>query len=338
MAKNKKKSATAGTPSVRGREEPDPGEEKAEVVEQNGAVEDAKDEVKAVNGDAVVSPVELEEVTEPNSSDERGDVEVPTVADVQPTVLETTKTEPTDDPIQAPEPTTDEPIPAPEAVEKSGSDEEDEEEEEEDDSTRIARLEHELETTRAEKEQLGTQYRSLLSKLTTMRQSLGDRLREDAEELDRRDSQITQLSADLQAAQESITSLRTELESSAEESTLLSAQVSQLRLSASTLTSDVLSLTREMRELRGEMEMLRVEREQWEAEAERERERREAMEDDLRAGERQRREDEARRRRAEEEWEREKTRADNLQEVLADFQNGGLTLVGMSAGVDVILL
>ncbi|KAJ9099026.1 hypothetical protein QFC20_005783 [Naganishia adeliensis] len=69
------------------------------------------------------------------------------------------------------------------------------------------------------------------------------------------------------------------------------------------------------------MEMLRVEREQWEAEAERERERREAMEDDSRAGERQRREDEARRRRAEEEWEREKTRADNLQEVLADFQN-----------------
>jgi hypothetical protein len=76
-----------------------------------------------------------------------------------------------------------------------------------------------------------------------------------------------------------------------------------------------------MRELRGEMEMLRVEREQWESEAARERERREAMEDELRAGERQRREDETRRRRAEEEAERERTRADNLQEVLADFQS-----------------
>lgn len=331
MAKNKKKSANApsGTPSVRSTEEPDVTvEEQAEVGEGNGVVEDVKDEVKAVNGDAVVSPVELEKVTEPNPSDGRTEDVEPTVADVQTTVLETTNTAPTDEAIQAFETTAEEPTPAPETVEKSGSDDEDEEEEEEDDSTRITRLEHELETTRAEKEQLGTQYRSLLSKLTTMRQSLGDRLREDAEELDRRESQITQLSADLQAAQESITSLRTELESSAEESTQLSAQVSQLRLAASTQTSDVLSLTRELRELRGEMEMLRVEREQWEAEAERERDRREAMEDDLRAGERQRREDEARRRRAEEEWEREKTRAGNLQEVLADFQNGVLPYMG----------
>ncbi|KAJ9102232.1 hypothetical protein QFC20_005061 [Naganishia adeliensis] len=217
MAKNKKKSAntSSGTPGVRSTEEPDVTvEEPAEVGEGNGVVEDAKDEVKAVNGDVCRFTCGV------GKGYRAG-------------------------------PKAEEPTPAPETVEKSGSDDEDEEEEEEDDSTRITRLEHELETTRAEKEQLGTQYRSLLSKLTTMRQSLGDRLREDAEELDRRESQITQLSADLQAAQESITSLRTELESSAEESTQLSAQVSQLRLAASTQTSDVLSLTRELLGSRG---------------------------------------------------------------------------------------
>lgn len=45
---------------------------------------------------------------------------------------------------------------------------------------KIARLEDELATTRQEKEVLGNQYRSLLGKLTAMRTSLGDKLREDA--------------------------------------------------------------------------------------------------------------------------------------------------------------
>jgi chromosome segregation ATPase len=77
-----------------------------------------------------------------------------------------------------------------------------------------------------------------------------------------------------------------------------------------------------MRELRGEMERLRSEREEWEAEAGREREKREEMEDELRAVER--READGRR-----EWEegrnqleRERERADNLQEVLGEFQAG----------------
>jgi hypothetical protein len=328
MAKNKKKSATAssGASSARSAAEPAVQVEGPVEVEEIGVeTKDAgredgietKDEVeedgkemtavKMTNGD-VAEQIGSEKDNEPQSVEERND-------DGQTT--ETTETEPTPDTTtQAPAPPADDSAPT-----SAGSDDEDDDEEE-DDAARIARLEHDLDTTRAEKEQLGTQYRSLLSKLTTMRQSLGDRLREDAEELDRRELQIQQLSTDCAAAQETITSLRRELESAAEESTHLSAQVTQLRLAASTQSNDALSLTREMRELRGEMEMLRVEREQWEAEAERERERREAMEEDVRAGERQRREDEARRRRAEEEWEREKMRADNLQEVLADFQNG----------------
>jgi len=49
-----------------------------------------------------------------------------------------------------------------------------------DNASRINQLEEELEVVRGEKESLGNQYRALLGKLTTMRQSLGDKLREDA--------------------------------------------------------------------------------------------------------------------------------------------------------------
>jgi hypothetical protein len=44
----------------------------------------------------------------------------------------------------------------------------------------VAELEQELATVKQEKDVLGNQYRSLLGKLTTMRKSLGEKLREDA--------------------------------------------------------------------------------------------------------------------------------------------------------------
>jgi len=44
----------------------------------------------------------------------------------------------------------------------------------------VESLKNELETVRNEKEHLETQYRSLLGKLTTMRNTLGDKLRQDA--------------------------------------------------------------------------------------------------------------------------------------------------------------
>lgn len=70
------------------------------------------------------------------------------------------------------------------------------------------------------------------------------------------------------------------------------------------------------------MERLRVRREEWEAEASRERERREQVEDEMRALEWRQQE-------GQKEWddgrsqlERERERADNLQEVLGEFQAG----------------
>lgn len=44
----------------------------------------------------------------------------------------------------------------------------------------VERLQQDLERTRAEKDVLADQYRSLLAKLTTMRNTLGNKLKEDA--------------------------------------------------------------------------------------------------------------------------------------------------------------
>ncbi|BEJ18027.1 hypothetical protein CspHIS471_0703040 [Cutaneotrichosporon sp. HIS471] len=179
----------------------------------------------------------------------------------------------------------------------------------------------ELERVRAEKDHLSHQYRSLLGKLTAMRNTLGEKLKEDAEELDRREAQINMLTDESSALSDTITTLRSELESTSTESASLSSQLAQLRSQSDSSSSDVLSLTREMRELRGDMERLRAEREEWEAEAARERERRESLEDEMRAAERRERvaHDEAEHARRQAEGEKE--RADNLQEVLGEFQN-----------------
>ncbi|TXT04956.1 hypothetical protein VHUM_04039 [Vanrija humicola] len=187
-------------------------------------------------------------------------------------------------------------------------------------SSDLAGADSELERVKAENERLNHQYRSLLGKLTSMRSTLGEKLKEDAEELDRREEQINELNAENTALQEQLGTLRGELESSSAECASLSSQLQQLRSQSDNSSSDVLSLTREMRELRGEMERLRAEREDWETEAERERRRREEIEDEARA--RERREAEYRREaeRAIDESKLEKERADNLQEVLSEFQ------------------
>lgn len=44
----------------------------------------------------------------------------------------------------------------------------------------VQRLEQELQRTRDEKDALATQYRNLLAKLTTMRTTLGNKLKQDA--------------------------------------------------------------------------------------------------------------------------------------------------------------
>lgn len=178
------------------------------------------------------------------------------------------------------------------------------------DSARDARegesVEAQLERVKQEKEHLNHQYRSLLSKLTAMRQSLGDKLKEDAEELDRRELQI----AELEEEKEKLSSRVKELETEAEER----ADVGQ--------NDDLMGLTDEMRELRGEIEKLRAEKEEWEQECSQERARREQLEDDIRGFEIAQREAKQDAEKAIKDCQAEKERAANLQEVLEEFQQG----------------
>ncbi|WWC60507.1 uncharacterized protein I303_103080 [Kwoniella dejecticola CBS 10117] len=189
-----------------------------------------------------------------------------------------------------------------------------------DPAERISQLEEELSATRQENEKLSGQYRGLLGKLTAMRTTLGDKLKEDAEELDRRENTINNLSTENSALQETLANLQNELRHSSEEASNLSAQLNQLRSQSDSSSSDVLSLTREMRELRGEIERIRIEKEEWELEFGNERQKRENIEDEYAKVERTMLDQHTKLERAQLEVEEERERANNLQEVLSEFQ------------------
>lgn len=87
----------------------------------------------------------------------------------------------------------------------------------------------ELTRVREERDTYESQYRSLLSKLTTMRATLGDRLRQDAEELDRRETQIESLTAKVDELTSLTSTLRTELVSASEETERLNSEVQRLK-------------------------------------------------------------------------------------------------------------
>ncbi|EFP75534.2 uncharacterized protein PGTG_00865 [Puccinia graminis f. sp. tritici CRL 75-36-700-3] len=85
------------------------------------------------------------------------------------------------------------------------------------------------ETLRNEKATLEAQYGALLAKLTTMRTTLGDKLRQDADELDRREQQICQLQAQNEELILTTENLKTELISSNEETERLHDELGQIR-------------------------------------------------------------------------------------------------------------
>ena len=69
---------------------------------------------------------------------------------------------------------------AAEADEAGGEEDEEDDEDQDQEQDRIQALESELAQTVREKEHLSTQYRTLLGKLQAMRNSLGEKLKEDA--------------------------------------------------------------------------------------------------------------------------------------------------------------
>ncbi|KAF5369005.1 hypothetical protein D9758_002861 [Tetrapyrgos nigripes] len=198
-------------------------------------------------------------------------------------------------------------------VSSPGSDEED--------LDPVARLERELARTREEKESLASQYNSLLAKLTAMRTTLGNKLKQDAEELDRREQLIQQLTAQNDDLSSTVETLKEELILSHEEAERSANELDTLRNRAlQENAQETLMRERELREAQTELERCRMERDEWERMALQEK----ALLDDARSSlETMKRdlelEKESKERLAEER-DNEKERADNLQSVLQDFQ------------------
>lgn len=185
----------------------------------------------------------------------------------------------------------------------------------------VERLQQELERTRQEKENLATQYRNLLAKLTAMRTTLGNKLKQDAEELDRREQLVQQLTVQNEDLEATVETLKIELTSSNEEAERASRDLEALRTRAlHENTQESLTRERELREAQSALERCRIERDEWERETLQER----VVLDEARAAADVLRRDlelerEAREREADD-LESERQKAVNLQSVLEDFQ------------------
>ncbi|GAA5997832.1 uncharacterized protein JCM10292_006843 [Rhodotorula paludigena] len=192
----------------------------------------------------------------------------------------------------------------------------------EDERTRA--LEDELDRTRMDRDAWEAQYQGLLAKLTAMRNTLGDKLKQDADELDRREQEI----ADLQAANDDLSStvetLKSELIQSHADADSLHTEVEQLRARAfdSERASSDEAQERELalREAQEDLERVRIERDEWEGEAMRERVRREEQGTRLAQVEMELAQAKAEREVLREERDREMESAANLHAVLEEFQ------------------
>ncbi|KAH9996701.1 hypothetical protein BJV74DRAFT_877401 [Russula compacta] len=182
----------------------------------------------------------------------------------------------------------------------------------------MSKLQQELEHTREERDELATQYRNLLGKLQTMRNTLGNKLKQDAEELDRREQQLAQLTAQNEDLLSTVETLQSEVLASNAEAERASRELDAMRQEAS---GESLQREQTLREARVELERTRTARDDWEVEAMAQRVRVEEVRLTLDAtyrelaGAKEASEHNAAARDAEAE------RANNLQAVLEDFQS-----------------
>ncbi|KAF9051851.1 hypothetical protein BJ165DRAFT_1413784 [Panaeolus papilionaceus] len=186
----------------------------------------------------------------------------------------------------------------------------------------VERLQRELEFTKEEKEKLATQYRNLLAKLTQMRTSLGNKLQQDAEELDRREQLVQQLTAEKEDLNATVETLKAELIAPHEEAERASNRLDAMRAQVMQENAqETLQQGKELRATQLELERCRMERDEWERSAMQEK----AISEDARSNlESLRRDLELEidsRNRLTTELEQERERAENLQSVLHDFQS-----------------
>lgn len=186
----------------------------------------------------------------------------------------------------------------------------------------IKALKDELVRVKEERNSYESQYRGLLGKLSQMRSTLGDRLRQDAEELDRREQQIESLQSKSQELQETVETLKNELLTSHSEMERLTQELDSARALQAQDTSQLDRKNGEikLRELQELTERYRIDAESWESSCMEERAYREELALEIREVQRER--DEAVMREAEEKRraKREAQSAFDLQQVLEEFQ------------------
>ncbi|KAL5499104.1 hypothetical protein ACEPAH_1622 [Sanghuangporus vaninii] len=187
---------------------------------------------------------------------------------------------------------------------------------------RASIIQRELDGCRKEKDELQAQYQLLLSRTSNLKNSIQNKIQRDADELDRREQQIQDLTAQNEGLIDTIDALKTEIVTSNAEAERASKELEVMRSRVYEESSKETAIReRELRELQFELERCRIERDEWEREA---LENRVSIDEAKTAAENYKRdleiEREAREREhAELEAEREKTV--NLQSVLEDFQN-----------------
>ncbi|EJC97644.1 uncharacterized protein FOMMEDRAFT_130316 [Fomitiporia mediterranea MF3/22] len=155
-----------------------------------------------------------------------------------------------------------------------------------------------------------------------MRTALGNKLREESEELDRRQQIIDQLTAQNEDLTATVETLQNEIVTSNSEAERASKELEAMRSRAYEESSqEALVRERELRELQVELERCRMERDEWEREAQ---EGRVTVDEAKTAAENYKRDLEIEREARQKEYEElevERERSMNLQSVLEDFQN-----------------
>lgn len=182
-------------------------------------------------------------------------------------------------------------------------------------------LREELARVREERNSFEAQYRGLLGKLSQMRSTLGDRLRQDAEELDRREQQIEALQIKTQELQDTVETLKEELLTSHGDVERMTQELDSVRAAqAQSSQGERKNGEVKLRDLQELTERYRIDAESWESSCMEERAYREELALEIREIKRERdeailREQEERRR-----AEREAQSAYGLQQVLEEFQ------------------
>lgn len=185
-------------------------------------------------------------------------------------------------------------------------------------------LRNELARARQERDSFEGQYRGLLNKLGQMRSTLGDRLRQDAEELDRREQQIDGLTARVEELDTAVETLKAELVGSHDDVDRVSKELDAAR-SLNQQQNDTASVDRRgtearLRETQEMAERYRMDAEGWESACMEERARRDDIDLEIREARRERDEALAREQEQASIAAREAGTAHDLQQVLEEFQ------------------